>query len=112
MPRRKAKLRHVGGHEWKSHPNRVKVQSFYWYQIESWFHAHRDRRPFAAVATRRLRFSVINQLLDDRPPSVLRHEDKMRIYLFRTGEDRDSFVETFHGDYRAKAIIIGARRVS
>lgn len=105
--RRKARRKQVAGGDRKTHSERVKVDRFHQHQVEAWVRFNRPERPYAAIATRKLRFSAINQLLDDRPPSVVRREDGLRVYLFKDGEARDLFVETFHDRFRARAITIG-----
>ena len=112
MAKHRPKLKYVAGGDRKTHPNKRKVESFHRFQGEGWYKFLRDERPYAAIANRRLRFATVNELLSDRPPSVVRKEDSMRVYLFRTGEDRDLFVETFHHHYAAKAIVIGERHAS
>lgn len=106
--RRKARRKQIAGGDRKTHSERVKVDRFHQHQVEAWMRFNRPERPYAAIATRKLRFTAINQLLDDRPPSVVRRCDGLRVYLFKDGEDRDLFVEAFHDRYRARAITIGA----
>ena len=106
--RRKARRKQIAGGERKTHEQRAHVDRFHNHQVEAWVRFNKPERPYAAVATRKLRFSMINQLLDDRPPSVVRREDGLRVYLFKDGEARDLFVETFHDRFRARAMTIGA----
>ena len=98
--KRKPKLRRTAGGERRTHSNRASrtMQE----QQERW----RDelaKRPYAAIANRRLRFRTINREIDDKPPSVV-HVSGYRAYLFKTGEDRDRFVEEFHHEFEARAI--------
>lgn len=93
--RRKARLRRISGGERRTHSSKPVERRYDW-----------DKeaivRPFAAIATRKLRFAQINRLLNDQPPSKTINKD-VRVYLFRSGEDRDDFVEAFHRDYGARA---------
>ena len=97
MRRRKAKLRRVAGGERRTHSS---TQDYV--RLEWWKDCLRER-PYAATASRKLRFRQINRVINDQPPSVVRSKD-VRTYLFLTGEDRDTFVEEFHSGFDARAI--------
>lgn len=58
-------------------------------------------RPWMATANRRLSFRKINRLIGDKPPTVVLLTG-YRVFLFKTGNDRDTFVENFHRGYEAK----------
>lgn len=107
--KRKPKLRRVAGGERRPHSK--PVRRFSYTDILEWWKKHKGERPFAASASRKLRFSHINRLLKDRPPTLL-CDDGYRIYLFCSGEDRDQFVEEFYGEFRARAMSLGAYNAS
>lgn len=94
--KRKPKLRRTAGGQRRTHSNRAQAQRERW-------EAEFARRPYAAVANRRLRFRDINRELGDQPPSVV-YSAGYRAYLFKSGEDRDRFVEEFHYEFEARAI--------
>jgi len=107
--KRKPKLRRVAGGERR--PYSKPVRRFSYADIIKWWTGHRSERPFAASASRKLRFSRINALLGDKPPTLL-CDDGYRIYLFCSGEDRDRFVEEFYLEFKARAMSIGALNAS
>lgn len=74
--------------------------------VRRWWEAQKQERPFAAIASRKLRWEEVCELIDEIPPSMVL-EQKWRTYLFRTGEDRDRFVEVFFEKYHAKAASLG-----
>lgn len=72
------------------------------FEVIDKFMPHYKDRPWAATANRRLKFAKINRVLRDCPPAAVMR-DGYRIFLFRSGNDRDRFVECFHHKYEAKA---------
>lgn len=110
--RRRPRLKYVAGGDRKTFSKRGKPKGLRRFEVEEWYRSHSENRPYAAIANRRLRFAAVNELLNDRPPSIVRHEDGFRIYLFRDGQDRDIFVENFHFEFKARAIIIGTGNAS
>lgn len=112
MRRRRAKLRDVAGGNRKTYSQEPWVAVYNQHQLDAWFWYYALVRPYAAVVDRRLKPSVVDRLLEETPPWVIRKKDGMKIYLFKSGEDRDLFVETFHHRYHAKAIVAGVRHAS
>lgn len=105
--RRKARRRRVAGGEHRTHSENASRDSLSPSLVEAWIRFNRIEYPYAAVANRKLRFSMIEDLLGFVPPSVVR-KDNLRVYLFKDGESRDLFLESFHRRFWAKAIPTGA----
>lgn len=70
------------------------------FAVLNWWARQDSEYPYAALAYRKLRFKHVNGLLAEKVPTEALGKD-WRIYLFKTGEQRDDFVEAFHGEYDA-----------
>jgi len=69
--------------------------------VTAWQTAEHPQRPWMATANRNLNFRRLNRKLGDHPPSVVLLTG-YRLFLFKSGFDRDLFVENFHKGYEAK----------
>lgn len=70
--------------------------------VLAWQVDEHPQRRWLATANRRLSFRKVNRLLRDEPPSAVLRTG-YRVFLFRSGNDRDKFIEEFHRGYEAKA---------
>lgn len=69
--------------------------------VAAWQITEHPNRRWLATANRDLSFRKVNRLLGDEPPTVVLRTG-YRVFLFRSGHDRDLFVENFHRGYEAK----------